>query len=125
MADLGRMVVVVEVYENEVKYLRLGQPAVVTSKAFPPPYDEKGLQGKVTRIGPHDQYPVAEERRSVCPGRSARGGGARAARRPKQPSGFRLQQLAGRCAVSEEGLGIRDWGLGAALLILGPENSNP
>jgi HlyD family secretion protein len=51
MANLGRMVVVAEVYENEVKHLRVGQPAVVTSKAFPPPYDQQGLQGKVSRIG--------------------------------------------------------------------------
>lgn len=51
MADLTRMVVVVEVYENEVKRLRLGQTATVTSKAFRSPYDEKGLQGAVTRIG--------------------------------------------------------------------------
>jgi HlyD family secretion protein len=51
MADLERMVVIVEVYENEVKHLRLGQRAIITSKAFPSPYDGDGLRGKVTRIG--------------------------------------------------------------------------
>jgi HlyD family secretion protein len=51
MADLKQMVVVAEVYENEVKYLHVGQQAIVTSKAFPSPYNQKGLQGKVTRIG--------------------------------------------------------------------------
>jgi HlyD family secretion protein len=51
MANLGQMVVVVEVYENEIKHLRSGQPAQVTSRAFIAPYDQKGLQGKVTRVG--------------------------------------------------------------------------
>jgi HlyD family secretion protein len=53
MADLGRMAVIVEVYENQVKNIRLGQEAIVTSKAFPPPYDgdDQWLTGKVTRIG--------------------------------------------------------------------------
>jgi HlyD family secretion protein len=51
MADLEQMVVVVEVYENEVKHIRLGQQAMIASKAFQPPYDQKGLQGKVIRVG--------------------------------------------------------------------------
>lgn len=51
MADLGRMVVVVEVYENEVKHLRPGQKALVTSRAFPPPHDQQGIPGKISRIG--------------------------------------------------------------------------
>jgi HlyD family secretion protein len=51
MADLSRMVVVVEVFENQVKYVRLGQQALVASKAFPSPCDQKGLQGKVAAIG--------------------------------------------------------------------------
>jgi HlyD family secretion protein len=58
MADVQKMVVVAEVYENEVKYLRLGQTAAVSSHAFPSPYDQKGLQGKVTRIGRMINSPV-------------------------------------------------------------------
>ena len=51
LANLKKMVVVAEIYENEVKHVGLHQKAVVTSKAFPSPYDEKGLQGQVARIG--------------------------------------------------------------------------
>lgn len=51
IADLSRMVVVAEVYENEVKNLHEGQAVVVASKAFQPPFDAEGLKGKVTRIG--------------------------------------------------------------------------
>jgi HlyD family secretion protein len=58
MADLRRMVVVAEIYENEVKHLRLGQQTVVASKAFQPPYDRDGLQGEVTRIGQMISSPV-------------------------------------------------------------------
>jgi HlyD family secretion protein len=58
MADLDRMVVVAEVYENEVQHLSDDQPAQITSKAFPPPYDKKGVQGKVARIGRMISVPV-------------------------------------------------------------------
>ncbi len=51
MADLKKMVVVTEVYENEIKFLRPGQKAIVTSRAFRSPYDQNGLQGQVARIG--------------------------------------------------------------------------
>ena len=51
MANLDRMVVVAEIYENEVKHLYKGQPVQVTSRAFLAPFDEKGIQGKVTQIG--------------------------------------------------------------------------
>jgi HlyD family secretion protein len=51
IADLQKMVVTTEVYENEVRYLRVGQKASVASRALPSPYDQKGLQGEVTRIG--------------------------------------------------------------------------
>jgi len=51
LADVKRMVVVAEVYENEVKDIKEGQTAVVTSKAFQSPYDGQGLKGKVVRIG--------------------------------------------------------------------------
>ncbi len=39
IADLRRMIVVAEVYENEVKHLRVGQQAIISSKAFAPPGD--------------------------------------------------------------------------------------
>ncbi len=64
IADLRRMVVVVEVYENEIKHIALDQPALVTSRAFRAPYDMKGLQGKVTRIGRMISVPAL---RSVDP----------------------------------------------------------
>jgi HlyD family secretion protein len=51
MANLERMVVVAEVYEDEIKHIRPGQPVVVTSKAFPAPFDQQELRGKVTQIG--------------------------------------------------------------------------
>jgi HlyD family secretion protein len=51
IANLNRMVVVAQVYETDVKRIHPGQAATVTSKSFPAPYDERGLQGKVTRIG--------------------------------------------------------------------------
>jgi len=64
IANLQKMVVVAEVYENEVKFLRLGQKASVASKAFAAPYDQKGLQGEVTRIGRMINAPML---RSVDP----------------------------------------------------------
>ena len=50
MADLAQMVAVAEVYENFVRQIRKGQTAIIKSKAFPPPYDEEGLEGRVDRI---------------------------------------------------------------------------
>lgn len=51
LADLNQMVATAEVYETDVRRLRVGQVAVVTSKAFAAPYDTKGLHGKIVRIG--------------------------------------------------------------------------
>jgi len=51
MADRSRIVVLAEVYEGDVKRIRVGQKAKVLSKAFPAPYDETGLEGAVLRIG--------------------------------------------------------------------------
>jgi len=45
------MAVNAEVYETDVKHVRPGQRAVVTSRAFLPPYDRQGLQGRVTQVG--------------------------------------------------------------------------
>lgn len=58
MANVDRMVIVAEIYENEVKHLYEGQPVQVTSRAFLAPFDEKGIQGKVTRIGRMISVPV-------------------------------------------------------------------
>ena len=58
MANLDRMVVVAEIYENEVKHLVEGQPALIASKAFRAPFDKKGLTGKVTQIGRMIKSPV-------------------------------------------------------------------
>ncbi len=51
MGNLQQMVVVATVYETEIKYIELGQRAVVRSKAFDPTYDHEGLKGQVIRIG--------------------------------------------------------------------------
>jgi HlyD family secretion protein len=51
MADLSRMAVVAEVHENDVRRIKIGQTAQIASKAFPSPYDKKGLYGKVQRVG--------------------------------------------------------------------------
>jgi len=52
MADLTRAVCVAEVYETEVKRIRNGQRATIRSRAFPPPVDEEGIQGRVVHIEP-------------------------------------------------------------------------
>ena len=51
LADRRQMVVLAEVYEADVKRIRKGQAATVVTKAFPSPYDQKGLTGTVSRIG--------------------------------------------------------------------------
>jgi HlyD family secretion protein len=58
IGDSAQMIVVVEVYENEIKHIRLGQEALITSKALPAPYNEKGLRGKVIRVGRMINTPV-------------------------------------------------------------------
>ncbi|MDA0657585.1 MAG: efflux RND transporter periplasmic adaptor subunit [Planctomycetota bacterium] len=64
LADLSRMVVVAEVYETEIKRVRPGQIARVTSSAFEKPYDEEGLRGIVRRVA---QTIVTPELRSLDP----------------------------------------------------------
>ena len=51
LADLTRMVAVAEVHENVIRQIRKGRPVRIRSRAFPPPYDVKGLEGRVDRIG--------------------------------------------------------------------------
>jgi HlyD family secretion protein len=46
MADVSHMQVVAEVYETDIRHLRLGQKAVATSRALP-----ASLTGKVVEIG--------------------------------------------------------------------------
>ncbi|MGE0708949.1 MAG: efflux RND transporter periplasmic adaptor subunit [Planctomycetota bacterium] len=46
LADLSTMIAVVEVYESDVRYVRLGQRARLTSPALP-----RELTGRVTRVG--------------------------------------------------------------------------
>jgi len=72
IGDRRRMVVVAEVYETEVKRVRVGRKATIRSRAFPSPYDEKGLSGTVSRISktiapPEMQSldPLAEKDRRV------------------------------------------------------------
>jgi HlyD family secretion protein len=51
MANLDRLVAVAEVYEVDVKSVRIGQAATIRSKAFHSPKDVDGLRGKVVQIG--------------------------------------------------------------------------
>jgi HlyD family secretion protein len=51
MANLRRMVAVVEVYESDGKRIRPGQPVRIESDAFHEPHDRNGLTGKVVEIG--------------------------------------------------------------------------
>ena len=46
MADVSHMQVIAEVYETDIRHVRLGQKAVATSRALPAP-----LTGKVVEIG--------------------------------------------------------------------------
>jgi HlyD family secretion protein len=64
LADRRLMVALAEVYEADVKRIRLGQKAKVVSRAFPSPYDESGLSGTVSRIG---KTIVRPELRSLDP----------------------------------------------------------
>lgn len=58
MAELQRMIVTAEVYENAIQHVHPGQHALITSKAFQPPYDRDGVKGKVTRVGRMISTPV-------------------------------------------------------------------
>jgi HlyD family secretion protein len=51
MANLDRMMAVVEVYDVDIKNVRVGQAATIRSKAFHVPKDKDGLRGKVVQIG--------------------------------------------------------------------------
>jgi HlyD family secretion protein len=53
LANLEKMVVVAEVYEADVKSIRVNQQAMIDSRAFPAPHDNEGngLRGKVVQIG--------------------------------------------------------------------------
>jgi HlyD family secretion protein len=51
IANLDRMSVVAEVYENEIKHLRVGQTAEITSNALRLPADRKALHGTIKSIG--------------------------------------------------------------------------
>ena len=64
MANLDRMVTIVEVYEVDAKRVQVGQTAIVTSAAFHAPYDKTGLKGEVVRI---ESVVNTPELRSVDP----------------------------------------------------------
>jgi HlyD family secretion protein len=67
MADLSRMVVIAHVYETDVKRIHVGQTAVITSRSFESPYDKKGLEGRVTRIGNIIAKPPTRELNPLAP----------------------------------------------------------
>lgn len=52
LADLTRPICVAEVYETEVKRVRIGGRVVIRSRAFPSPADESGIGGSVVHIEP-------------------------------------------------------------------------
>ena len=51
MANLDRMVAVAEIYEVNLKQVRVGQAATIRSKAFRMAKGREGLSGKVVQIG--------------------------------------------------------------------------
>lgn len=51
IANLDHMVALAEVYEVDVKQVRMGQKVTIRSKAFHAPKDRDGLRGKVIQIG--------------------------------------------------------------------------
>lgn len=67
IADLRRMAVIAEVDETEVKLVRVGQRAVITSRSFRSPYDQQGLEGSVTRIGRIISRPALKELSPLAP----------------------------------------------------------
>jgi len=52
LADLTRPICVAEVYETEVKRVRVGQKAMIRSRAFPAPADQEGISGRVVHVEP-------------------------------------------------------------------------
>ncbi len=67
MADLDRMVAVAQVYETDLKRVFLNQKAKITSRSFPSPFDEHGLEGKVVRIGRMILQPSLKELNPLAP----------------------------------------------------------
>ena len=67
IANLDHMAVVAQVYETDVKRLREGQKAIVKSRSFRPPYDERGLTGAVTYIGRVASRPSLKELDPLAP----------------------------------------------------------
>ena len=51
MGNLERMAVVAEVHETDVNRIVPRMPVLITSRVFKPPYNRKGLRGKVTQVG--------------------------------------------------------------------------
>ncbi len=51
LADVRHMVCMAEIYEADVKRVRVGQQAVICSPAFHAPFDQGGLRGKVIHVG--------------------------------------------------------------------------
>ena len=95
MADLQKMVVVAEVYENEVKHIRARPEGVGHQQGLAVALRSEGLAGQSDADRPDDQFADAAERRSLCPRRPARGRGPRGARRRRQPANGHAEQLAG------------------------------
>jgi HlyD family secretion protein len=67
MADLTQMVVIAQVYETDLKRVVLGQQATVSSRSFPSPYDNKGLEGTVVRVGHLILRPSVQELNPLAP----------------------------------------------------------
>lgn len=67
MADLDRMVVIAQVYEADIKRIRLGHKAIITSQSLRSPYDIRGLEGKVVRIGEMISRPALKDPNPLAP----------------------------------------------------------
>ena len=67
IADLTRMICVAEVYESDAKRVRVGQTVRIHSPAFVAPFDTRGLQGVVRRVGQQVTAPGVQDLNPLAP----------------------------------------------------------
>jgi HlyD family secretion protein len=67
IGDVSRMVAIAEVYEADAKEVALGQTAVIRSPAFAGEFAEKGIRGRVSRVGVVVASPGLTNRNPLAP----------------------------------------------------------
>ncbi|MCA9261410.1 MAG: efflux RND transporter periplasmic adaptor subunit [Planctomycetales bacterium] len=67
VADLSSMACIAEVYEADVKEISEGQRVTIYSQAFAAPFDERGIEGRVERIGALVSNPDLASRNPLAP----------------------------------------------------------